>query len=495
MLAGLAIAEYRMSFPEVCPVAHVASDLKSMSLNRMLPQGGKASHAADRTAAAPFDSILDETARPAPEPRQKRATDDKPRAERPDRAERTDRPKSADRPEHAAKPDDTAKPADAPASADSAKDAAIDSQTGEPVPAEQAASEGETKTPETTEQAGEAKPAEAATPEAVAVVIDPAIAAAAQVDTKQDIKTAAIAATAGAANAAEATPDTAAEAGADAALADAFPDALAALAAKAEKSDKKDTDKPALAAKDAHKAVGNAETALHADAAAQAAEASEPHKNSGAHASAQDTANSHRGVSDKPAAPAADTAATATPAAAPKLDLAPPPNLMTAQAPAHATQAAAAVTASAPSQNNATDAAVPVAGVAFEITSKVMSGKNQFDIRLDPAELGRIHVRLDVDREGNVVTHMIADRPDTLDMLRKDTAGLERALQDAGLKTSDNSLQFSLRDQQANQQQNDNGGSNSARIVVEDEQANINEPAVRNYAAYRSQAGGLDIRV
>ena len=477
-------------------MAHVASDLKSHLFNRMLPQAGKASYASDRAAAAPFDSILDETARPAPEPRQKRAADDKPRTERPDRA---DRPKSADRPDRASKSDDTAKPADVTASADSAKDPAIDSKNGEPVQAEQATSEGETKPPETSEQGGETKPAEAATPEAVAVVIDPAVAAAAQVETKQDIKTAAIAATASAANAAEATPDTAAEAGADAALADAFPEALTALAAKAgnaDKAEKKAEDKPALAAKDAVKAAGKAEAALHADAANQTAAAGEPHKNSGAHASAQDTANSHRGLNtDTPAAPAADTSATATTAAAPKLDLAPPPSLMTAQAPAQVPQASAAAAASAPAQSSAADAAVPVAGVAFEITSKVMSGKNQFDIRLDPAELGRIHVRLDVDRDGNVVTHMIADRSDTLDMLRKDTAGLERALQDAGLKTSDNSLQFSLRDQQTNQQQSNNNGSSSAHIVVEDEQTMTNEPAVRNYATYRGQTGGLDIRV
>ncbi len=470
-------------------MAHVASDLKSISLNRLLPQAGKASYTPDRTQAAPFDSILDETARPAPEPRQKRASDDMPRAER------ADRPKPADRPDRAAKSDDTAKPADVAASADPAKDAAIDSKDGEPIPAEQTASEGETKTPETTEQAGETKPAEAAAPEGVAVVIDPAVTATAQVDTKQNIKTAAIAATANAANAAEATPDTAAEAGADAALADAFPDALAALAAKADKTEKKADDKPAVAAKDAVKAADKAGTALHADAADQTAAAGEPHKNSGAHASAQDAANSHRGLSDTPAAPAADTSTATTITAAPKLDVAPPPALMTAQAPAHVTQANAAIAASAPAQSNAADAAVPMTGVAFEITSKVMSGKNQFDIRLDPAELGRIHVRLDVDRDGNVVTHMIADRPDTLDMLRKDTAGLERALQDAGLKTSDNSLQFSLRDQQTNQQQSNNGGSNSAHIVVEDEQANVNEPAIRNYAAYRGQAGGLDIRV
>ena len=31
--------------------------------------------------------------------------------------------------------------------------------------------------------------------------------------------------------------------------------------------------------------------------------------------------------------------------------------------------------------------------------------------------------------------------------------------------------------------------------MVEDEQTTINEPAVRNYAAYRGQTSGLDIRV
>ena len=139
---------------------------------------------------------------------------------------------------------------------------------------------------------------------------------------------------------------------------------------------------------------------------------------------------------------------------------------------------------------------MPISGVAFEITNKALAGKGQFDIRLDPPDLGRIHVRLDVDRDGNVITHMVADRTDTLDMLRKDTAGLERALQDAGLKTSDNSLQFSLRDQSANQQQSNNGGNaNTAHIVVDDEQLAANEPAQRNYARYNAPAGGLDIRV
>ena len=42
---------------------------------------------------------------------------------------------------------------------------------------------------------------------------------------------------------------------------------------------------------------------------------------------------------------------------------------------------------------------------------------------------------------------LIADRSDTLDLLRRDANDLQHALQDAGLKTSDNGLQFSLRDQ------------------------------------------------
>ena len=450
-------------------MAHVASDLKSKSLNRLLPQAGKRSYAADTKAATPFDSVLDDTARAAPEPRQTRPSDDKtPRAERPERT------KSADRPDRAAKSDDTAKPSEAAPVTNAA--APADSKTADAATAEPAEMGDKAKaTADKAQQAGEAKPSDAADSVAIAVLIDPAITAAtvqanatdaAKAETKGD--SAAIAATAVTAKTAEAATAaaTTAEAGTDAALAEGAPGALAALAAKAEKTDKADKktdDKPAVAAKTA----GKAQTPLHPDAATQTA-STEPHKNSGAHASAEETANSHRGVTaDRPAPVAADTTATIAPKAT---DLAPPPTF-TVTAPAHAAQATAAAAATAPAQTSAADAPVPLAGVAFEITSKVMSGKNQFDIRLDPAELGRIHVRMDVDRDGNVVTHMMADRHDTLDMLRRDTAGLERALQDAGLKTSDNSLQFSLRDQQANQQQS-HGGSNSttASIVVEDEQ-------------------------
>ena len=111
---------------------------------------------------------------------------------------------------------------------------------------------------------------------------------------------------------------------------------------------------------------------------------------------------------------------------------------------------------------------MPIAGVAIEIATQAQSGKNHFEIRLDPPELGRIEVRLDVDRDGHATSRLIADRSDTLNLLRSDAAGLERALQDAGLKTSDNGLQFSLRDQTMGRQQPNTPAPATAQIVVQD---------------------------
>lgn len=139
---------------------------------------------------------------------------------------------------------------------------------------------------------------------------------------------------------------------------------------------------------------------------------------------------------------------------------------------------------------------VPLAGVGVEIASKAAAGKTNFEIRLDPPELGRIDVRLNVDRDGNVTSTLIADRQDTLDLLKRDSAGLERALQDAGLKTSDNGMQFSLRDQSFNQRQEQSGqSSKTAQLVVADETAPKIDVPVTNYGRLAGRMSGLDIRV
>ena len=143
----------------------------------------------------------------------------------------------------------------------------------------------------------------------------------------------------------------------------------------------------------------------------------------------------------------------------------------------------------------AAQAAVPLAGVAIEIAGQAMAGKNRFEIRLDPPELGRIEVRLDVDRDGQVTTRLIADRSDTLDLLRRDASGLERALQDAGLKTADNSLQFSLRDQTMGREQSNTPTTGAAQIIVHDDALPVNDATQRNYSRLAGLRGGIDIRV
>jgi hypothetical protein len=155
--------------------------------------------------------------------------------------------------------------------------------------------------------------------------------------------------------------------------------------------------------------------------------------------------------------------------------------------------AAATATAATPAPVAQQAAAIPLSGVAFEITSKAQSSTNHFEIRLDPPELGKIEVRLDVDKDGNVTSRMIVDRADTLDLLRRDAAGLDRALQDAGLKTSNNGLQFQLRDQSGQQQQGQSA-PNATRLVVQDESF-TNAAIARDYGRLAGQGSGVDIHV
>jgi hypothetical protein len=138
-------------------------------------------------------------------------------------------------------------------------------------------------------------------------------------------------------------------------------------------------------------------------------------------------------------------------------------------------------------------AAVPLAGVAVAIAAKAETGTHHFEIRLDPPELGRIEVRLEVDRNGTVSSHLIAERRDTLDALRRDASGLERAMQEAGLKMGGGGMQFSLRDQNTGAQTPT--PAQTVHLRVEDEISAINEAAARGYGRLAALRGGIDIRV
>jgi flagellar hook-length control protein FliK len=146
----------------------------------------------------------------------------------------------------------------------------------------------------------------------------------------------------------------------------------------------------------------------------------------------------------------------------------------------------------------ATGAPVPVSGLAVEIAASARGGNTHFEVRLDPAELGRIDVRIDVDRSGQVTSHLTVEKPETLSMLRQDAPQLQQALNDAGLKTGSGGLQFSLRDQSSSGQNNGNNnqpGAQAQRLIISDDDKVAPLVVGRSYGRMAGSSGGVDIRV
>jgi flagellar hook-length control protein FliK len=154
--------------------------------------------------------------------------------------------------------------------------------------------------------------------------------------------------------------------------------------------------------------------------------------------------------------------------------------------------AASLATTTAVAQPATSATPVPIAAIAVEIATQAQAGKSRFEIRLDPPDLGRIDVRLDVDRDGNVSSRLVVERQDTYDLLRRDSSQLERALQQAGLKTADNALQFSLRGHAFGRDPDQPPAS--SRLMIADDTAVAPEALQPVYGRVLGR-GGLDIRV
>lgn len=137
---------------------------------------------------------------------------------------------------------------------------------------------------------------------------------------------------------------------------------------------------------------------------------------------------------------------------------------------------------------------VPLTALALEIGARAHTGDNRFDIRLDPPELGRIDVHLHVDAHGQVTSHIVVDRADTLNLLQRDASDLQQSLQQAGLKTGDGGLQFSLRDQSFAGNGGGAGQPTTAPIIIPDIEPIGSEIMARTYTR-AGQGSGVDIRV
>jgi len=145
---------------------------------------------------------------------------------------------------------------------------------------------------------------------------------------------------------------------------------------------------------------------------------------------------------------------------------------------------------------------VPLNALAVHIAQQAQAGAKRFDIRLDPPELGRLEIRLDVARDGRATTHLVVERAETLDLLQRDARSLERALQSAGLDTSKDGLTFSLKDQQTGgngTRQNDTPGMD--KVAGESQVTDANDDGAESgdglHERYRSYIASdrVDIRI
>jgi flagellar hook-length control protein FliK len=87
----------------------------------------------------------------------------------------------------------------------------------------------------------------------------------------------------------------------------------------------------------------------------------------------------------------------------------------------------------------------PIRDIALHILQHADNGISRFQLRLDPPELGRVEVRMEISADGKMSAVIAVERPETLDLLQRDSRALERSLMEAGLKTDGNSLSFSLK--------------------------------------------------
>lgn len=123
-----------------------------------------------------------------------------------------------------------------------------------------------------------------------------------------------------------------------------------------------------------------------------------------------------------------------------------------------ATQAAsrAANSAHAITQTGARAPQAPAGTPAEQVSVQIQHGlRNQVDrinVRLHPAALGKVEVKLELAPDKTVQAVVTAERQETLDMLARDARVLQRAFEEAGLQADQNSLSF----------RHDSGGNDTA---------------------------------
>ncbi|HEY5794302.1 MAG TPA: flagellar hook-length control protein FliK [Bosea sp. (in: a-proteobacteria)] len=164
-------------------------------------------------------------------------------------------------------------------------------------------------------------------------------------------------------------------------------------------------------------------------------------------------------------------------------------------------QIAAQAPVAAPGHQVSEGQPTPLHVLPIEIGLRALAGARQFDIRLDPGELGRVDVNLSISDTGEVSAKMVVDRVETLHLLQRDARTLERAFEQAGLKPSDAGVDITLRDpsDQSGFRQNrpQDEAPQRARVFANGSEVADDQPISTQSAPVRRfvRLGGVDMSV
>lgn len=189
---------------------------------------------------------------------------------------------------------------------------------------------------------------------------------------------------------------------------------------------------------------------------------------------------------DPPPVLAPSTAAGPAGAAVPApLIAAPPPPAAATARPTLASDASRAEALRAPAKAEtrpvrADPPARTPAAFAEVIAKRLADGKSEFEIRLDPPQLGRVEGRLVVGDDGKTTLALVFDTQAALAQFAADGEALRTALATAGFDLGQSSLSFSLADRD---------GERAGRAVAGD------EPPHEARAALLAASAVIDIKV
>lgn len=89
--------------------------------------------------------------------------------------------------------------------------------------------------------------------------------------------------------------------------------------------------------------------------------------------------------------------------------------------------------------------------VHVSIRKAVDTGNDRLVLQLDPAHLGKVEVRMEMNAGSASQILFIAENKNTLEALQQDARYLEKALQDSGIKADVGTMEFSLKQNQTHQ--------------------------------------------